>query len=80
MRIVLVRRGTQVYALNEVCSHLGGPLADGKVEGNGIVCPWHGSRFALADGHVLDGPATLPEPALETRVRDGQIEVRARQG
>ena len=79
MKIVLVRQGTRVYALNETCSHLGGPLAEGKLEGDGIVCPWHGSRFALADGHVLDGPATYPEPCLETRVRDGQIEVRAPQ-
>jgi nitrite reductase/ring-hydroxylating ferredoxin subunit/uncharacterized membrane protein len=80
LKIVLVRRGSQVYALNETCSHLGGPLAEGHVEGDGIVCPWHGSRFALADGHVMDGPATYPEPSLETRVRDGQIEVRAAQG
>jgi nitrite reductase/ring-hydroxylating ferredoxin subunit/uncharacterized membrane protein len=80
MKVVLVRQGTRVYALNETCSHLGGPLAEGKVEGEGIVCPWHGSRFALADGHVMDGPATYPEPCLETRVRDGQIEVRAPQG
>jgi nitrite reductase/ring-hydroxylating ferredoxin subunit/uncharacterized membrane protein len=76
--IVLVRRDTVVYALHGVCSHLGGPLAEGHVEGDGLVCPWHGSRFALADGSVLNGPATFPEPCLQTRVRNGQIEVRAR--
>src|SRR5688572_8107739 len=59
VRIVLVRRGTRIFAIGERCSHLGGPLAEGRVEDDGIVCPWHGSRFALEDGRVLDGPATM---------------------
>jgi nitrite reductase/ring-hydroxylating ferredoxin subunit/uncharacterized membrane protein len=74
--ILLVRRGTQVYALAETCSHLGGPLSEGKLEGDVIQCPWHGSRFSIRDGHVVDGPAVHPAPCLETRMRDGQIEVR----
>jgi nitrite reductase/ring-hydroxylating ferredoxin subunit len=77
MQVVLVRKDTEIYALNGVCSHLGGPLAEGHIEGAGIVCPWHGSRFALADGSVMNGPATFPEVCLQTRVRNGQIEVRA---
>lgn len=78
LRIVLVRRGGRVYALGERCSHLGGPLAEGQVRDDAIVCPWHGSRFALQDGGVLDGPATMPQPCFETRVRDGFVEVRRR--
>jgi nitrite reductase/ring-hydroxylating ferredoxin subunit/uncharacterized membrane protein len=78
VRIVLVRRGTRIFAIGERCSHLGGPLAEGRVEDDGIVCPWHGSRFALEDGRVLDGPATMPQPCFETRVRDGFVEVRRR--
>jgi nitrite reductase/ring-hydroxylating ferredoxin subunit/uncharacterized membrane protein len=74
--ILLVRRGKQIFSLAETCSHLGGPLAEGKFSGNGVQCPWHGSRFALDDGRVLDGPAVHPQPCLEARVRDGQIEVR----
>jgi nitrite reductase/ring-hydroxylating ferredoxin subunit/uncharacterized membrane protein len=76
-RIVLVRDGGRIYALAERCSHLGGPLADGMVEGGCIQCPWHGSRFALEDGRPVDGPATIPQPCFETRVRNGRIEVRA---
>lgn len=74
--ILLVRRGQQIYALAETCSHLGGPLSEGKLDGDIIQCPWHGSRFSLHDGHVVDGPAVHPQPCLEARVRDGQIEVR----
>ena len=76
VRVVLVRRHGRVHALGEACSHLGGPLAEGEVQGDGIVCPWHGSRFALEDGRVLDGPATMPQPCFEARVRDGYVEVR----
>lgn len=74
--IVLVRRGKKIFALAETCSHLGGPLSKGKLDGEIIQCPWHGSRFSVRDGHVVDGPAVHPQPCLETRLRNGQIEVR----
>jgi len=74
--ILLIRRGEQIYALAETCSHLGGPLSEGTLDGEVIQCPWHGSRFSICDGHVLDGPAVHPQPCLETRIRNGQIEVR----
>ncbi len=76
--IVLVRRGNQVFALADRCAHLGGPLSEGSVEDCSIRCPWHGSRFALADGAALEGPATFAQPAFDVRVRDGQLEVRPR--
>lgn len=74
--ILLVRRDSQVYALAETCSHLGGPLSEGKLDGDVIQCPWHGSRFSIRDGHVVDGPAVHPQPCLQARIRSGQIEVR----
>jgi Rieske Fe-S protein len=40
------------------------------------VCPWHASRFALEDGRIINGPAVHPQPCLETRIRNGKIEVR----
>jgi nitrite reductase/ring-hydroxylating ferredoxin subunit/uncharacterized membrane protein len=75
--VLLVRRGHTIHALGATCSHLGGPLAEGQVLADSVVCPWHGSRFALATGRVLEGPATYPVPCLLTRVRGGQVEVRA---
>src|SRR5437868_13543809 len=74
--ILLVRRGSQIFALAETCSHLGGPLSEGKLDGDVIQCPWHGSRFSIRDGHVVDGPAVHPQPCLEARIQNGQIEVR----
>src|SRR5580765_5718515 len=73
--ILLVRRGERLFAMAETCSHFSGPLSEGKLDGDSIVCPYHASRFALADGRVLDGPAVHPQPCLEARTRNGQIEV-----
>jgi nitrite reductase/ring-hydroxylating ferredoxin subunit/uncharacterized membrane protein len=77
MPVLLLRRGNRIDAIAGTCSHLGGPLAEGSLEDHSVVCPWHGSRFALDSGAVLNGPATFPQPCFETRIRDGQIEVRA---
>jgi nitrite reductase/ring-hydroxylating ferredoxin subunit/uncharacterized membrane protein len=74
--ILLVRRGGRLFAIAETCSHFSGPLSEGKLEENTVVCPYHFSRFALEDGRVLDGPAVHPQPCLEVRSRNGQIEVR----
>jgi nitrite reductase/ring-hydroxylating ferredoxin subunit/uncharacterized membrane protein len=76
--IVLVRRGDRIFALAEKCAHLGGPLSEGKIEDDGVRCPWHGSLFALDDGRALAGPTAFAQPCFETRVRAGKIEVRAR--
>jgi len=76
--VLLVRTGDTIHALTNTCTHLGGPLNEGELEGDSIRCPWHGSRFCLSDGGVLDGPATFPERLFDVRERDGQIEVRAR--
>ena len=75
--ILLVRRGDRLFAMAETCSHFSGPLSEGKLVGDSIVCPYHFSRFALEDGRVLDGPAVHPQPCLEIRTRAGQIEVRS---
>jgi nitrite reductase/ring-hydroxylating ferredoxin subunit/uncharacterized membrane protein len=74
--ILLVRRGDRLFAMAETCSHFSGPLSEGKLEGDTVVCPYHFSRFALEDGRVLDGPAVHPQPCLEARTRNGQIELR----
>lgn len=74
--VVLVRRGEKIYALTAVCTHAGGPLDEGELEDNRIVCPWHGSIFSLEDGSVQGGPATMGEQPFDVRVRGGKIEVR----
>jgi nitrite reductase/ring-hydroxylating ferredoxin subunit/uncharacterized membrane protein len=67
----------EVCAISAVCSHLGGPLADGKREGDTVICPWHGSRFDLCTGEVEAGPAVYAQPRYEARLRAGKVEIRA---
>ena len=77
--ILIARSGGKVHALSNTCVHRGGSLADGELVGECVRCPLHDSEFRLEDGSVEQGPAAYPQPALEARVRDGSIEVRAPQ-
>ena len=74
---VLVYRDVEaVYAIGAVCSHAGGPLEQGTIDGTCVECPWHQSVFDMRDGKVVHGPATLSQPSYQARIRDGQIEIR----
>ncbi|AWS40013.1 (2Fe-2S)-binding protein [Streptosporangium sp. 'caverna'] len=82
--LFVLRIGSGVTVLADGCSHLAGPLHQGKLvseEGTScVVCPWHGSTFRLSDGAVVHGPATAPQPSFETRIRrDGVLQVRPTQ-
>jgi nitrite reductase/ring-hydroxylating ferredoxin subunit/uncharacterized membrane protein len=76
--LLALRTGGDVLVTGAACTHVGGPLDEGELEGTCVTCPWHGSVFDLRNGDVLHGPATTPLDVLQTRVRDGQVEVRAR--
>jgi nitrite reductase/ring-hydroxylating ferredoxin subunit/uncharacterized membrane protein len=65
--LAVIRNGDRILAVHAVCAHAGGPLPEGKIVGDAIECPWHGSRFRLADGHNVRGPAMYDEPAYEVR-------------
>ena len=70
-QLVLVRQGESILALHDTCAHAGGPLNEGKVVDGVIECPWHFSRYRLADGHVVGGPSVYDQPAYEVRAKDG---------
>lgn len=74
--VLLVRKDGKIHAMAETCAHLGGPLADGELEDHRVHCPWHNSVYDVRDGQVIHGPSAFSQPAYETRVRNGQIEVR----
>ena len=75
--VLLYQTAGTVYALDSTCTHMGGPLEEGTVSDGCVICPWHGSTFRFADGNVVRGPASTPEPCYQTRIQDGRIEVRA---
>ncbi|WP_461188026.1 Rieske (2Fe-2S) protein [Arthrobacter sp. Z4-13] len=86
--LLVFREGEAVNVLSDVCSHLSGPLHEGKLkdgrlkdgsQADGgdpcVVCPWHGSTFSLRSGEIQAGPATARQPRFETRVTGGLVEV-----
>jgi nitrite reductase/ring-hydroxylating ferredoxin subunit/uncharacterized membrane protein len=80
LSLLVYRQGDDVRVLSDRCSHLGGPLHQGRIvveRGSVCVsCPWHGSTFVIADGSVVHGPATARQPSFQTRVTaGGRVEI-----
>ena len=65
----------EFLAIEDVCTHDGGGLSGGAVEGDQVVCPRHGARFCLRDGRALTPPAYESVRTYVTRVREGRVEV-----
>ncbi len=64
------------YAIEDVCTHDDGPLAEGDLHGYEIECPRHGARFDLRTGKVLSMPAVIDTHWFETRVENDEIQVK----
>jgi nitrite reductase/ring-hydroxylating ferredoxin subunit/uncharacterized membrane protein len=76
LAVLMVREQSTLRAIVNTCSHAGGPLNEGTLEGEVVTCPWHGSRFSVRDGRVKGAPATFPQARIEVREQDGTVEIR----
>lgn len=74
-RLALCNTGEGIYAIDDVCTHDGGPLDQGKLEGKEIECPRHGARFDVTTGRALCLPAIRPVKTYATRLTGEAIEV-----
>jgi 3-phenylpropionate/trans-cinnamate dioxygenase ferredoxin subunit len=63
------------YAIEDICTHDGGPVAEGPLEGNIIECPRHGAQFDVRSGAALRFPAVAPVPTFAVRVSGDDIQV-----
>lgn len=77
VEIVIVNLDGAFYALEDVCTHDGGPLGEGTLEGCQLICPRHGARFDVRTGAALTMPAVEPAPTYEVRVEGDDIFVAA---
>jgi nitrite reductase/ring-hydroxylating ferredoxin subunit len=73
--LLVANVGGQYRAIGAVCTHEGGPLADGDLYDGIVTCPWHGSEFNVETGEVETPPATEPQSVYEVRVEGDEIQV-----
>jgi nitrite reductase/ring-hydroxylating ferredoxin subunit len=71
--VALFNLGGTFYALDNRCTHVGGPLGEGKVEANVVTCPWHGSKFDILTGLVLGPPARRPVASYAVSIQDRDV-------
>lgn len=75
-QVVVFNLGGEFYAIEDVCTHDGGQLTGGTVEGDRIVCPRHGAKFCIRTGEALTAPAYEPTATFPVRVEAGEVQVR----
>lgn len=75
--ILVVNLDGRYYAVDNTCTHESADLSDGELQGEEIVCPWHGARFSVVTGAVLAPPAYDNLRTYAVRVTDGWVEVDA---
>jgi len=73
--IVIFNLAGRIFAIGDVCSHDNGPVGDGDVEENEIICPRHGARFDIRSGRATSLPAILDIPAYPLRVENNMIKL-----
>jgi 3-phenylpropionate/trans-cinnamate dioxygenase ferredoxin component len=75
-QIVVFNLDGEFYAIEDVCTHDGGRLTGGHVEGDHIVCPRHGAHFCIRTGEALTAPAYEPTAKFPVRIEAGHVQVR----
>ncbi|HKP37316.1 MAG TPA: non-heme iron oxygenase ferredoxin subunit [Pyrinomonadaceae bacterium] len=75
--IALFNIGGTLHAIDNSCTHVGGPLCEGEISGADVTCPWHGAVFDLTTGRAVGPPAFEAVNRYEVRVEgpDVQIEI-----
>jgi len=63
------------HAIDDACNHRGGPLSEGQVQEEAVVCPWHGATFSISTGELLGPPGRGAVRSYPTRVNGQDVEV-----
>ena len=76
-QIALFNVNNQYYAIEDTCTHAGGSLSEGDVEGTIVTCPWHGATFDITNGKVLSEPASEGVKNYKVRIEGEEIKIEA---
>ena len=74
-RIAVFNVDGAYYAIGDTCTHRGGPLSEGAVQGMTVTCPWHGAQYDLETGKVLSPPAPQGVHNYKVVVEDDDIKI-----
>lgn len=74
-RVALFNVDGTFYAIGDTCTHRGGPLSDGVLDGTLVTCPWHGAEFDVCTGKNVGPPAPREVPSFKVRVQGDDIEI-----
>jgi len=74
-RIAIFNLGGNLYAIENICPHRGGPLSEGIMAGEEVICPWHGSRFNVKTGALISPPAQQGVRSFPVRILGNEVEV-----
>jgi 3-phenylpropionate/trans-cinnamate dioxygenase ferredoxin component len=77
-KVCIINIEGNYYAIGNVCTHMGGPLDEGTLEGFDVECPWHGSKFDVRTGQPTRPPAKQAVSSFEVKVQNDEILVRKR--
>ena len=72
-KVCIINIEGNYYAIGNVCTHVGGPLDEGTLEGYEVECPWHGSKFDVRTGEPTKPPARQAVSKYEVKIRDNNI-------
>jgi nitrite reductase/ring-hydroxylating ferredoxin subunit len=76
--VLVANVGGRLYAITSTCTHRGGPLHEGQIDGTVVICPWHGGQFDLTTGKVVSPPPMRDETSFEVKVQDSEVLLKKR--
>ena len=76
-QVLVANMAGELFAIENTCTHRGGPLNEGTLEGKVVTCPWHGGQFDVTTGKVVGPPPRIDEPAYSVKVQGNDVMIKS---
>ena len=74
--VVVANIAGKIYAMTATCTHRGGPLDEGELDGTTVICPWHGGHFDITTGKVVSPPPMKDEFSFEVQIQASTVRLK----